>query len=104
MFNQFVVVGKLKEVTELKETSSGIKFASLTLDVERAYKNAEGIFDVDTIEFSLWRGLAENFVGACEIGSVLGVKGRIQSHQNENDNIYHYDFIAERISIIQPKN
>lgn len=103
MLNQIVLVGKIKEIKGLKETSTGIKFMNLVLEVERSYKNADGIFESDIISCSLWRSLAESFQGTCDVGSVVGVKGRIQSYPytNEAQEVYYrYEIIAEKVSII----
>lgn len=103
MLNQIVLVGKVKEMNGLKETSNGIKFMNLVLEVDRSYKNAEGIIEVDVISCSLWRGLAESFQGVCQEGSVVGVKGRVQSYPYTNDAgdvYYRYEIIAEKVSVI----
>ena len=50
MINTFIVEGKLKEISEIRETDKGIKFSRITLDVERNFRNSEGFYDEDTIE------------------------------------------------------
>ena len=42
MINTFIVEGKLKEISEIRETDKGIKFSRVTLDIERNFRNSEG--------------------------------------------------------------
>ena len=44
MLNQVVLVGKAVGVPSLKETSNGIKYAELILEIERNFKNTQGDF------------------------------------------------------------
>ena len=47
MLNQVVLVGKAVGVPSLKETSNGIKYAELILEIERNFKNTQGDFETD---------------------------------------------------------
>ncbi len=103
MLNQVVLVGKVKTLPILKETSTGVKLAEMLIEVERNYKNAQGIFDTDTLQCTLWRGLAEEAVNDCVIGTLVGIKGRLQGNHFENKEgnpIYYSDVIAEKISYL----
>ncbi len=79
MFNEVIIIGKLANKPVMKETSSGVKLATMVLDVERPYRNNLGIKDHDYIHCVLWRGMSEQVRDCCDIGSFLGVKGRLQS-------------------------
>lgn len=79
MFNEIIVIGKLANKPFLKETSNGVKLATIVLDVERPYRNNLGIKDHDYISCVVWKGLCQTILDCCDIGSVLGVKGRLQS-------------------------
>ncbi|MFV0381854.1 MAG: single-stranded DNA-binding protein [Breznakia sp.] len=106
MLNQIVIVGKVKEMPELKETNSSIKYALLTLDVNRNFKNSEGVFESDTIVCTLWRGIAESCLDVCEVGSLVGIKGRLQSRSytnEENRTFINYEVIAEKVSFLDAK-
>ena len=79
MFNEIILIGRLAENPKFKETPTGVKLATLILDVERPYRNNLGIRDHDYISCVLWKGIAQEVMDCCEAGSFLGIKGRLQS-------------------------
>lgn len=106
MLNQVVLVGKVVRLPELKETSSGVKFADLLIEVERNFKNGQGEYENDTILCTLWRTVAETTIEQCELGSLLGIKGRLQSNSYEtkdNGRFYYCEVIAEKVSFLTSK-
>ena len=103
MLNQVVLVGKAVGVPSFKETSNGIKYAELILEIERNFKNTQGDFETDQVQCMLWRNLAESTIEQCTDGALLGVKGRVQSNNYEgkdNVRIYHCEVIAEKVSFL----
>ncbi len=103
MINTFIIEGKLKEISELKETDKGIKYCHVVMSVERNYRNSEGAFDVDLIEIELWRGIAEICAENSKIDDYISIQGRIQSSQlktNEGKSFIAYKFIAEKVSFL----
>ncbi len=107
MLNQVVLVGRIKELPVLKETSSGVKLAEMLVEVERNYKNAQGVMDTDTIQCTLWRGLAETAMEQSGVGNLIGLKGRLQgNHFDSKDGnpIYVSEVIAEKISFLHPSD
>lgn len=103
MLNTFVLVGKIKELPEVKETSSGLRVASMIIEVERSFKNVDGIYEVDYFPLTLWKGLAETTAEVAQVDDVVAVKGRVQTNRYEsNDRIYHnHEFIAEKLSFVK---
>ncbi len=104
MLNQFVVVGKVKEISSIKETGTGFKYATLLVEVTRSFKNSENVYESDNMLFMLWRGVAENCANSCVHGDFVGIKGRIQSKEhagNEGVTFYNYDLIAEKVSFLK---
>lgn len=103
MLNQIILVGTVKDIPILKETNNGLKYAHLNMEVTRSFKNAEGQYDVDCIQCVLWRGVAESCIELCALGSVVGVKGRLQanSYTNEEGTTYtNYEVVAEKVSFL----
>lgn len=84
MFNEIILIGRLAENPKFKETPTGVKLATLILDVERPYRNNLGIRDHDYISCVLWKGIAQEVMDCCEAGSFLGIKGRLQSKTFES--------------------
>lgn len=84
MFNEVILIGKLVNKPFLKETQQGIKHASMVLQIERPYRNNLGIREIDYVNCILWKGIAAQVTDCCDVGSFLGVKGRLQSRTYEN--------------------
>ena len=78
MLNQVVMVGRLTSDPEINEVENDRKVATITLAVQRSYKNAEGVYETDFIKCILWNGIAENTAEYCKKGDVVGVKGRLE--------------------------
>lgn len=103
MINQCVLVGRVKELPEMKTTSTGISMASMIIEVDRSFRNSDGTQSVDEFRIILWRGIAETCVSCCTIGSIVGIKGRLQgtTFENKNKEIFHNtDIIAEKVSFL----
>ncbi|MSS02344.1 single-stranded DNA-binding protein [Erysipelotrichaceae bacterium LKV-178-WT-2G] len=100
--NVFCLVGKIEELPSLKETVNGIKTCNVVLKVERSFANANGVYEFDTIQIEVWRGLAETLCNVSKVDDWISVKGRIMSRKYEKDgHVYNnYAFIAEKISFL----
>lgn len=107
MLNQVILVGRLVYDPELRSLDDGRKVTTITLAIQRPYKNAEsGEYDTDFIKCTLWTGIAENTVTYCKKGSVIGVKARLAQRYKELDNSKTISFpevIAEKITFINTK-
>ena len=106
MLNQVFLVGRLTKDPEIEDTPSGKKLLSITLAVQRSYKNIDGIYEADFIRCSLWNQTAELTTEYCHKGDVVGIKGRIEvdSLKDDEDNIKYYtNVIGERIVFISSK-
>lgn len=101
MLNQIVLVGRLVQDPEIKELENGVKTNYITLAVSRSYKNADGIYETDFIPCLLYKGIAEKTTEYCKKGDVIGVKGRIQTKQEENKNII--EIVAERVTFLSSR-
>lgn len=103
MFTNCALVGKVKEVPVIETSKNGNTYAHVLLECERPFMSQDGTVQKDTFNIVLWRGIAEECAAACKIGSVIGVKGRLESHsftKDEKTNWYT-DIIAEKVRIIQ---
>ena len=96
MLNQIIVVGRLVHDLEIKELNNKKKVATMTLAVPRSWKNSEGEYDTDFIPCVLWDGIATNTTEYCHKGNIVGVKGRMQK-ENENDELR---IIAEKVTFL----
>ena len=104
MLNQSIIVGRLVNDPELRETENGYKVANVMLAVPRSYRNAEGEYETDFIKCVLWRGVAERTTEYCRKGDLIGVRGRIQTRDIEQDdeNLKTItEIVAERVTFLQ---
>ena len=85
MLNQFVGVGRLVAEPSVKETEDGKQVSNITIAVPRSYKNENGEYDTDFVDVVLWNGIAENTAEYCHKGDRIGVKGRIQTSNDETE-------------------
>lgn len=74
MLNQAVLVGRIVQDPELRETENGNKIANVILAVPRSFKNASGEYETDFISCVLWKGVAESTVEYCKKGDLVGDK------------------------------
>lgn len=100
MINYVVLVGRLTKDPELRYTADGTAVANVTLAVSRNFRNAEGTIDTDFVQCTLWRKVAENTAHYCRKGSMIGVMGRIQTRNYENQEgkrVYVTEVVAESV-------
>ena len=101
--NIVAFVGKISEPPKLRESAQGNKFATMVVSVPRPFTNSEGIYELDELTFTLWKGIAETTARIAQAGDQVAIKGRLQSHTFEgNDGMMHrsYDIIAENVTFI----
>ena len=105
MLNQAVLVGRIVRDPELRETENGAKVSNLTLAVPRSFKNAEGEYETDFIDVTLWAHVAETTNEYCRKGDLVGVKGRIQSDSYEKDGEKKFamNIIADKVTFLSSK-
>ena len=104
--NQVVLVGRLANDPEVSETENGKKYTAINLAVPRNFKNLDGEYETDFIRCVLWNGVAANTGEYCKQGDVVGIKGRLQVRQYENENNekkYATEVIAERVTFLSTK-
>lgn len=98
MLNQVVMIGRLTSDPEINEVENDRKVATITLAVQRSYKNAEGVYETDFIKCTLWNGIAENTAEYCKKGDVVGVKGILQCLSGNELQV-----VAEKVSFLSSR-
>lgn len=104
MFTNFALVGTVAEMPVIINDQNGIADAHVKISCERAYPDVDGVYHYDEFIIYLWRGIAEQCADACQIGSVIGLKGRLESRlaKDEKGELqYVPTLIAERVRIIR---
>ena len=105
--NQTCLIGRLTKDVELKYTPANQAVAQFTLAVNRTFKNANGERESDFINCVIWRKSAENFANWAKKGALIGITGRIQTRNYENQQgkrVYITEVIAENFQMLESRN
>ena len=78
MLNKIVIMGRIVRDLELKRTNSGVSVISMTLAVDRDFKNQNGEKDTDFIDVVAYRNTAEFLSKYFSKGRMAVVEGRLQ--------------------------
>ena len=105
MQNVVFLIGRLVSDPELKKSENERDYTSITLAVQRVFKNSNGIYETDFIRCKLWNGNATNVHEYCKKGDLIGVRGRLQvsSYVVEGEKKYSLDVIAEKVTFLSSK-
>ena len=105
MLNQTVIVGRLVNTPELRETESGKKVSNVTVAVPRSFKNTSGEYETDFISCVLWKGVAESTATYCKKGDLVGVRGRLQTREYEVEDGMKkvVELVAEKVTFLSSK-
>lgn len=106
MLNRAVLTGRLTRDPELRYTTSGTAVVSFTLAVDRQFRNQNGERDADFINCVIWRKSAENFSNFTHKGSLVGIEGRIQTRNYENqqgNRVYVTEVVVDNFALLEPR-
>ena len=106
MINQSVLVGRLTKDVELRYTPSNQAVATFTLAVNRNFKNQNGDYEADFINCVMWRQQAENIANWTQKGMLVGITGRIQTRNYENQQgqrVYVTEVVAETFQVMESR-
>lgn len=96
MLNQVVLVGRIASDPKINEVGER-KECNITIAVPRSYKNVDGVYETDYITTTLWNGIAQNTVEYCKKGDLVGIRGRLQTDNNQTK------IIAEKLTFLSSK-
>ena len=105
--NNVNLIGRLTKAPELKQTASNTSVLTGTLAVNRTFKNQNGKREADFINIVAWRQTAEIITQYCGKGSQIGVTGRIQTRNYENQQgqrVYVTEVVAEHVDLLDSKD
>ncbi|MFH5688262.1 single-stranded DNA-binding protein [Streptococcus agalactiae] len=78
-----------------------------SLAVNRNFKNQSGEREADFINCVIWRQQAENLANWAKKGALVGITGRIQTRNYENQQgqrIYVTEVVAENFQLLESRN
>ena len=105
MKNVIFLIGRLTNDIELKKSENDKNYASLTIAVQREYKNTDSLYETDFIRCVLWNEIAKRVKEYCKKGDLIGIKGRLQnrSYDDNNETKYITEVIADKVSFLSSK-
>ena len=105
--NNVVLVGRMTRDAELRYTPSNVAVATLTLAVNRPFKNQNGEHEADFINVVIWRQQAENLATGANNGAQRGIIGRIQTRSYDNQQgqrVYVTEVVAESFQLLESRS
>jgi single-strand DNA-binding protein len=105
--NVSILIGRLVKTPELKVTNSNTPFTNFTIAVNRQFKSESGEQEADFINCIVWRKQAENLCKYQTKGNLIGVQGRIQTRNyedNDGKTIYITEVVADSIQFLESKD
>lgn len=104
--NNIQLIGRLTKDVEVKFTQSGTAVGNFTLAVNRSFKNEQGEREADFINCVIWRKAAENLAQFTRKGSQIGIEGRIQTRNYENNQgqrVYVTEVVVNNFHLLESK-
>lgn len=107
MMNNVTLVGRTVKDVELRYTQgeNSKAVATITLAVNRDYKNQQGQVEADFPQVVLWGKQAETFANFVKKGDRVGIVGqlRTRSYGEEGNKTYVTEVLASSFSSLQDK-
>ena len=102
MLNQCVLVGKVVHTPEIYTTPKGTTVAQMVVETDRSFRNEDGTLSTDQFQVTLLKGIAEQCASVCKPGSLIALKGRLNSdlYEKEGKTYYNCSVIAEKVSFL----
>jgi single-strand DNA-binding protein len=105
--NRVTLIGILGKDPEISQTSTGISICKFSLATQRKFKNADGKYDTDWHNISVWRDLGELSHKYLHKGNKCAIVGTIQyrSYEDKEGNKkFVTDIIADEVEFLTPKD
>lgn len=85
MLNKIIIQGRLTKDVEMRQTSTGTAYCSLSIACSRG-KNKEGVEETDFLNAIAWASRAEFINRYFKKGDMILIEGRMQSRNYEDSN------------------
>ena len=106
MLNSVIMMGRLTDNPELRQTPSGRSVCSFTIAVDRAFKSQNGERQTDFFDVVAW-GSTADFVSKYFVkGQLVAVQGRMETRSYEDRNGVRrkaFNIVAENVHFAEPK-
>ena len=107
--NTWTGIGNLGRDNDIKFSSvSGTAVLSQSIGVRRPFKDKQtGEYETDWVNLVFFGKTAENFANFTRKGSKVGIEGRIQTRNYENQQgqrVYVTEVVVNQFHLLDPKN
>lgn len=106
MINDVALTGRITKDLEKHETGKGTSVVNFSLAVDHQFKNSNGDREADFIGIQAWGMTADLLCKYCGKGSLIGIEGRIQTRNYENNQgqrVYVTEVVAENVTFLDTK-
>lgn len=104
MLNSVCLVGRMTKDAELRYTPNNQAVATFSLAVNRNFKSQNGEREADFINCVIWRQQAENLANWAKKGALIGITGRIQTRNYENQQgqrVFVTEVVADNFQLLE---
>ena len=101
--NRVIITGRLTKAPEAHTTQGGISRSTMTVAVQRKFKNAQGNYDADFLTVIAWRQAADFCNKYLDKGRMIAVEGSIQTRSydaQDGGKRYVTEIIADLIEAL----
>ena len=105
--NNVSLICRLTKDVDIKSIGKGDSVGSFTLAVNRSFTNQQGQREADFINCVIWKKPAEALAKYTQKGSQVGIEGRIQTRNYENQQgtrVYVTEIIVSQVTFIGSNN
>jgi single-strand DNA-binding protein len=105
--NEVILTGNLTNDVEARQTTNGKSVVSACIAVKRDYKESDGTYSTDFINFVAWGLQAEYLAKYAKKGDRLEIVGRwqVRSYEKDGQKVRVDEVVAESVAVFtkQPK-
>lgn len=106
MISNVTLTGRITKDLEKHQTNKGTSVVNFSLAVDRRFKDSNGNREADFIGIQAWGMTADLLCKYCGKGSLIGIEGRIQTRNYENNQgqrVYVTEVVAENVTFLDSK-
>lgn len=96
--NQVLLVGRLKDNPRVEQIDDDRRLTTITLLIQRNFKDMNGDYPVDEIDCQLWNHFGTTTAEYCKKGDTVGVRGRLEK-VNDKDIVV----IGEKVTFLSSR-
>lgn len=105
--NKTILIGRLTKDLEVRKTPNGASVVNFTIAINRIGKQQPGQPEADFINCVAWNQTADLMAQYLGKGSLIGVEGRIQTRNYENNEgrrVYVTEVVVERVEFLESRS